>query len=852
MPTRVNGIGTGYYGASNRQTFDGACEHCHRNTKLQNYETRLWFSVFFIPVIPLGRKQILSQCPICTWHRAVPFAEWERIRQEAIGESASKWDENRDDPDAALEMHSTLVAYQKGDDAERLATLLLDRFADLSRVQFYFGAWYERVGKGAAADECFARALELDPASLPARRAVAIGHIEKGRLAEARALLTDFEPPKPAFEPSLFFMLARGHQRHQQNAEAMELFRMLVRYSPGIGAQKDFRSAVRQSERALGVETSLVHSDPTYRSAAFKWAVAALLLLAGIAGGNMFIQTHRALHVLNGLTVPIGVQVDGGAPVEVAAQGRTQLSVAEGSHRVNVVQPAGFPAPVEFTIHSGWFDRFFKSPVFVIDPARSAALVWESTVYREHPANAPAGFGGSLRWHVGQPFTTYPDIDYSFQEFPAEVKLDRKNGEVTKTRVTSLEIGPVEAIGAASAEAGHQDDLLAFAESHLRAAPDNKILLAVYYALATLAQQSDRCRDFLALRLDDRPVLIDWHRAFQEIGQTAGHNDDLLERYDRYLAADPGNSALLYLRGRIEADDALAVDYYARSRAADPKNPYPEFALGYRLLSFGDFGAARNSIEEACRLSPDDLIMSQVLGDAQLAAGDFESLEHFYRARLDKTPLNLASQKNLLAALYAAGKDDEAGAAHDAYVRKAAQLGGDRYQLGLQSQLYLHYLRGRFDEFRAAARQLRDPQQAAEAQFEAALELGQIENIAPPKALRDLERGQWELLLSLAWSDKSDPDRAAAARERAIAALGAGNVSERQAAECLKQGAAVSPGSAEKLVLDTTTKAAVLVALAELCPAQKASLVTLAEKLNYRRSFPHHFLGRKIAGLRGE
>jgi len=53
-------------------------------------------------------------------------------------------------------------------------------------------------------------------------------------------------------------------------------------------------------------------------------------------------------------------------------------------------------------------------------------------------------------------------------------------------------------------------------------------------------------------------------------------------------------------------------------------------------------------------------------------------------------------------------------------------------------------------------------------------------------------------------------------------------------------------------VLDSATKAVVLVTLAELCPAQKASLLALAEKLNYRRSFPHHFLSRKIAALRGE
>src|SRR5258708_28540478 len=176
---------------------------------MKNYETRLWFTIFFVPVIPLVRRQILSYCPSCTWHRAVPFADWQRITQEAVGESAAKWDENRDDPDAAIGMHSTLAAFNKRAQADRLAELLLQKFDHVSRVHLYLGGWYERTGKSVEADACFLKALELDPASLPAKRAVAIGRIEQGRLAEARALLADFEPPGPAFEPGLFFLLAK-------------------------------------------------------------------------------------------------------------------------------------------------------------------------------------------------------------------------------------------------------------------------------------------------------------------------------------------------------------------------------------------------------------------------------------------------------------------------------------------------------------------------------------------------------------------------------------------------------------------------------------------------------------------
>ncbi len=851
MPTRINGIGTGYYGKSNRQSFEGVCEHCHRSVILQNYETRLWFSIFYLPVIPLDRKQILSHCSSCTWHRAMPFAEWERNRQESIGQSEAKWTENQEDPDAALELHATLVAFQKQDEANALAELLLETFGNVSRVQYYFGCWYERLGRGIAAEECFAKALELDPASLPAKRAVAIGHIEKGRLDEARQLLVDFVPPKPAFEPQLFFMLAKGHQRQGEHEQALALFEMLTKAAPKISGEKDFRKAVRQSEKALGAEASLVPRDPIYRSALFKWAVAALLLAGVVGGSNLYIETHRTLHVVNGLQAPLVIQLDGDASVEINPEGRKAISVAEGSHRVVVMQPPGYAAPVDLVVRSGWFDRFFSSPIFVVDPTRSAVLAWESAVYRDRPAHAPAAFDGSRHWHVGQAFTSYPDIDLAFEEFPAQLRADKHKQAVTKTRMALLRIAPIEALAVAAAEPNRQSDLLAFAESHLRFDPADKMLLGFYPSLASQWQATDRCRNFLTTRLAERPLLVEWHRSYQETPLFQQLEDELIKEYDRYLEAEPGNSNLLYLRGRIEADDRLADDYYQRATAADPKNPYPWYAQGYRLRVAGDFSGARKALDEAARLNPADPMVAHGLAEVQFALAEFDPLEREFRSQLEKTPLHISLQQQLLEALIAAGKNDQADAAHEAYAQKAAQASGDTYQLGLQSQIHLHYLRGRFDEFRALGRQLKDPQSAAQAEFEAGLELGQVENLSAAAFAAGSQRGLQELLLGVAWSGRGDLVQASAARERAIAALAMGNRAERLAAEYLKSGPALAAGTAERLTMEPELKAVVLVALAEVCPDQKASLLTLAEKLNYRRSFPFHFLNRRIATLRG-
>src|SRR6185503_4471094 len=66
MPTTYNGIGLHYYGKKNVQKRSAPCPHCGNAVELISYDTRLWFVVVFIPVIPLKRKRIVDYCPACT------------------------------------------------------------------------------------------------------------------------------------------------------------------------------------------------------------------------------------------------------------------------------------------------------------------------------------------------------------------------------------------------------------------------------------------------------------------------------------------------------------------------------------------------------------------------------------------------------------------------------------------------------------------------------------------------------------------------------------------------------------------------------------------------------------------
>ena len=91
MPTTYNGIGTHYYGKKNLQSRLGVCQQCGRQTGLTSYDTRLWFVIFYIPVIPLGRKRILDYCAACTRHDPVELQKWETSKQLEISGALEKY-----------------------------------------------------------------------------------------------------------------------------------------------------------------------------------------------------------------------------------------------------------------------------------------------------------------------------------------------------------------------------------------------------------------------------------------------------------------------------------------------------------------------------------------------------------------------------------------------------------------------------------------------------------------------------------------------------------------------------------------------------------------------------------------
>src|SRR5262245_8619865 len=248
MPSTHNGIGTHYYGKRHLEKREGDCEHGGRSGALSSYDTRLWFVIFFIPIIPLGRKRIINYCPACTRHYAVALGTWEKNKQSEISNALANF---RSSPTAenAIAAHGQLVKFHQPSQAAEFRDAMRQRFPDNADVHAYLGAASEHLGQWDEAATCYDRALALRPDLPEARVGVALARVRAGRLDEARPLLSFLEKPGASQQHSIqpLETLARAYQDAKRHTEALELLRRILEELPKLGEFPAFRKLFEKS-----------------------------------------------------------------------------------------------------------------------------------------------------------------------------------------------------------------------------------------------------------------------------------------------------------------------------------------------------------------------------------------------------------------------------------------------------------------------------------------------------------------------------------------------------------------------------------------------------------------------------
>ncbi|MBN2023494.1 MAG: tetratricopeptide repeat protein [Pirellulales bacterium] len=846
MPWTVNGIGTMYYGKQRLERHEGVCGNCSQHVQLESYSTRLWGVFVFIPVIPLGRKKILDDCPRCRRHRVMPLRQWQRLEEEATRKAMQRAEAESDSPEAALEMLGTLVAFGRHNEADQLAEALAQRFADNADLQIVLGESYAQRGRGEQAHARFTRALELAPDSEVARRAVSIGLIERGELDRARAMLASTESLGPLLEPAVHALLADRYQAVGDHENALAIYESVLQAHPDARRDRALARRVRASQRALGRTESLVPRDTRIRNAVAVVAAAIALLAGGAFVYSSYSSRHQTLFVLNALPVSADITIDGDDFGSVQPRATMKISLAEGSHQAAIRYGDGKEETVDFAVENGPIERFTGKTAFVLNVAGAADVLWQEIVYRAVPRPGE----GSHRIYHSQKFVAIRDIDYAFAKAPHEIDRGSKQS-VTKTMLTMLDTAPAETLGLFP-EGTAIPEMLEYAETHLRLDPEDRSLLESYCTLAVYSGEQDRCRAFLESGFDWRPIHVEWHCYYQYLATNVVDEATLTARYDRLVDECPKSAEAMYLRGRMEPDADKSIDYCRRAIEVDPKFAYAHHSLAYCLAARGDFKAARPWAETAHRLAPEVLVISRLWREVLLGLEEYSLLEQELREALAnnlhdyKLQHALELQYALLTVLVGQGHLRRAEEAHRVFAEAAEAAP----QAVVGSQLMLKYLKADFEGYQASTAQVTPPTDANAARLIGCIELGQLDQ-AEEILSADLTPfpSVYTLLLSHAWLQRGNRDKADKLWREALDQMHGELGQERRLVAALATDGGPPLEQLDTIVGQRETLAPALVALAGRYPAHRKAYLERARRLNLPGPFPYHFLRRAIAEM---
>lgn len=146
--------------------------------------------------------------------------------------------------------------------------------------------------------------------------------------------------------------------------------------------------------------------------------------------------------------------------------------------------------------------------------------------------------------------------------------------------------------------------------------------------------------EILATVVAEQPAYRDAQLLLGQSCLLVGREREAKRQFEQILARQPDNGQVAFLLGFslyrasrwVEAIEALD-----RAHALARANPYPRLYRGLARLKLGDPAAARDDIQAALRLAPDDDAVQAAAAELELAEGHFHAAELRLRPLVERT-----------------------------------------------------------------------------------------------------------------------------------------------------------------------------------------------------------------------
>lgn len=514
-------------------------------------------------------------------------------------------------------------------------------------------------------------------------------------------------------------------------------------------------------------------------------------------------------------------------------EGDFRLSDAGDGHVVGGEETFTFAIPL--------FDHLGRSNVALINPDRSAVFIDQEVPYYADGAAPSIESAPNYRFLANQLTYFLPKPDFVMVDPDQHASMPSGTSRLVKRRVGLFFEPSPSAVAAALLEKTDYDTVRGHFMHLARHQSDEDLLQAAVRYL-----KPDDALAFFNLRLAERPVLVEWHRYYQNTVETSFPERDLAAEYRSYMDADPKDGALAYLLGREVDDPVEQTALWRRALASDPPCGYAYGAMGFDAMSDAKFDDALAFYEASEKSGIRSRAITHYRREVLTALGRSADILHEIAAERKTDPLNIELAAQEIVTTYAASHDTAALKKLESSFVDAMQVAHWSEKIRTDAETYLKatiaYVTGNLAEYATLVSRFDSPFY----RFRASFTSGKLDDAASVFAPDKPADPNALLLLYLLAHRSGNASAADRHFQAAVAAMKSADRSFRKVAALL---GSPTPDSATlcSLRLPTETKRILLTALGTRFADDRPKYFDLARKINFNPEFPHQFLATVLS-----
>ncbi len=545
--------GTGNFNRRNPSVVRCTCPSCGRRDYQCSYTSTRFFTLYFIPVIPLGSQKVLHQCQHCKNAFGISLSDYKRRIKTELPQAIENYRQDPTNAERAEQLLAQLVRTQQTATLKDFAPQIATNFPRNSQLLCQLAEACSYLCLDALADDYFL--LSINAGEDPEIAANAERHMKQ----KAKKKPT----PPNRFLQSLPILIV-----------------------PGI----------------------LIFLLANYLSSALS-------------------NRPEQIYVVNGLDQAYDVYVNDKL-VHLAPYERIEGTMLH--YDQNTIRPVPGSLPIEqqtFPIGSSSLKAHgFDDTVFVVNPDRAALFVWQRISYSSDLDPEDKSRSKIL---TGKVAYAQDGIDFPFTEFPDEIYASTNSRNIFRTRLEQITDTPAADIISYFLE----NDLSVELETYLAAALkfekfDGNLIRKGFEIL-----KAEKFNSLARPHLAALPVEVEWHRAYQDLqnsAQTLAMEANYRDRYEE----DPENNQLAYLYARTCDDPDQAKQIFSKAANSSRPSGYASYGLSYYYLLDADFENAVKYSEQASRWLPANPIFNYTRKIALHCLEDYETIANEARETL--------------------------------------------------------------------------------------------------------------------------------------------------------------------------------------------------------------------------